>query len=83
MKFINTKINMNKACLNVEISMIEKCVENPERLYGIWRESKEENAKQPSKIIKPEKVTASSKDMSLEVFQKTYQGLGLYHCGCS
>ena len=42
MKFINTKINMNKACLNVEISMIEKCVENPERLYGIWRESKEE-----------------------------------------
>ena len=42
MKFINTKINMNKACLNVEISMIEKYVENPERLYGIWRESKEE-----------------------------------------
>ena len=72
MKFINTKINMNKACLNVEISMIEKCVENPEWLYGIWRESKEENEKQPSKIIKPEKVTASSKDMSLEVFQKTY-----------
>ena len=59
MKFINKKINKNKACLNVEISMIGKCVENPERLYGIWRESKEENAKQPSKIIKPENVIAS------------------------
>ena len=37
MKFINTKINMNKACLNVEISIIEKNVENPEIVWDLER----------------------------------------------
>ena len=65
---------MNKAneesWRRVLTGMNNKSTENTEKLCGILIKNKEENAKQPSKVIKPAKVPAWSKDMSLEVFEK-------------
>ena len=47
----------------------DKSVENTEKLCGILIRSKEEHEK-PSKVIKPARVPAWLKDMSLEVFEK-------------
>ena len=44
--------------------------ENTERLSKILIQKKEENAKQPSKVIKAAKAPIGSKDMSVEGFDK-------------
>ena len=44
--------------------------ENTEKMCGILTKTKEEIAKQPSKVIKPAKVPVWSNDISLEVFEK-------------
>ena len=47
--------------------------ENTEKLCEVLIKNKEESAKQPSKVSKPAKVSAWTKYMSLEVFEKTIQ----------
>ena len=66
-------MNMNKvneeSWRRVLTEINDKSAENTEKLCGILIRNKEEHAK-PSKVIKPARVPAWSKDMSLEVFEK-------------
>ena len=52
------------------MQMNEWNTENIERLCGVLVRNREENAKQPSKVIKPAKVPMWSKEMSLETYEK-------------
>ena len=67
-------IEMNKAnkesWRRVMTEITNKRTENTEKLCGILIKSKDKNTKQPSKVIKPAKFPAWSKDMSSEVFEK-------------
>ena len=52
------------------LQMNEWNCENIERFCAVLVRNREENAKQPSKVIKPAKVPVWSKEMSMETYEK-------------
>ena len=64
------EVEITKDWKAVMKQMNEWNAENIERLCGVLIRSREESAKQPSKVIKLAKVPNWSKEMSMETFEK-------------